>query len=325
MKYRKFGRLDWNISEIGYGMWGMGGQWKGGTDEESIEALIYANQNGCNFFDTAWIYGNGHSERLFREALSERHNKGNLFVATKIPPKNLKWPGSSNDDILEVFPKEHILEYCKKSIENLGVDYIDLLQLHVWDDSWTDSDEWKQAIQDLKDENLIKGFGISINKWESENILKALTTDLIDSVQCVYNIFEQAPEDKLFPICKEKNIAIIARVPFDEGSLTGSYSRDTVFEKDDWRSKFFNKRMLNESLDRIEKIRSIIPSSLTLSEIALKFILTNDAVSVVIPGMRRKKHVESNFKVSDLLKLDDELYLKLKQFRWDRDPKEFSA
>lgn len=204
MQYRKFGRLNWLVSEVGYGMWGMGGQWKGCSDEESIESLKYAAANSCNFFDTAWIYGNGHSENLFKQALSDLQKQHKIYVATKIPPKNLKWPGSSENDIKDVFPKDHILEYFYKSLENLGVDFIDLLQLHVWDDSWAKSDEWKIAIDSLKRQNLIKGFGVSLNKWEPQNSIEVLKTDLIDSVQVVYNIFEQAPEDVLFLECKKK-------------------------------------------------------------------------------------------------------------------------
>jgi len=325
MKYRNFGRLAWSVSEIGYGMWGMGGQWKGGTDEEAISSLHFAVDNGINFFDTAWAYGSGHSENLFRDAILGLQKEGKIYVATKVPPKNMRWPGTSADDIKDVYPKEHILEYCQKSLENLGVDCIDLLQLHVWDDSWTESDLWQDAVYDLKRQRLIKGFGLSLNKWEPSNGLKAITTGLIDSIQVVYNIFEQAPEDKLFPECQARNIAVIARVPFDEGSLTGSYNRDTTFDKDDWRSKFYTPRMLDESISRVDKIREILPSDMTLAELSLKFILDNKAISTVIPGMRKVEHVKNNLLASDGVCLDKELYMKLKKFRWDRDPSEYTA
>jgi aryl-alcohol dehydrogenase-like predicted oxidoreductase len=325
MQYRLFGRLGWKVSEIGHGMWGMGGQWKGSTDQEAITSLKKSFELGCNFYDTAWIYGQGHSERLFKEALSSEHKKNKLYVATKIPPKNMQWPGKAEYDVKDVFPKEHIIEYAYKSIENLGVKKIDLLQLHVWDDSWTVDDGWKEAVDQLKREKLIEGFGISVNKWESENVLEAINTDLIDAVQVVYNIFEQAPEDNLLPVCLEKNIAVIARVPFDEGSLTGTLNRNTVFETGDWRAKFFSKEMLMQSMDRVDKIRAILPSGSNLSDIALKYILKHDAISTVIPGMRKTNNVEKNIAVSDGTNMDEELYKKLKTMRWDRSTSEFGA
>jgi aryl-alcohol dehydrogenase-like predicted oxidoreductase len=325
MQYRIFGRLGWKVSEIGHGMWGMGGQWKGSTDQEAITSLKRSFELGCNFYDTAWVYGQGHSEQLFKEALSNEQRNGKLYVATKIPPKNMQWPGKSEYDITDVFPKEHIIEYAHKSLENLGVDKIDLLQLHVWDDSWAVDDGWKEAIEQLKSEHLIEGFGISINKWESENVLDAISTDLVDAVQVVYNIFEQAPEDNLLPVCLKKNIAVIARVPFDEGSLTGTLNCNTVFETGDWRAKFFSEEMLNQSMDRVDIIKSILPNRVELADVALKYILKHDAISTVIPGMRKTKNVEKNIAVSDGVSMDEELYKKLKAMRWDRSTIEFGA
>lgn len=324
MQYRTFGRLNWKVSEIGHGMWGMGGQWKGSTDTEAIEALQKSYELGCNFYDTAWIYGQGHSEILFKQALSELHKQGKVYVATKTPPKNMQWPGKKEYNAQDVFPKEHIIEYTNKSLANLGTEYIDLLQLHVWDDSWTADDGWKNAIAELKKEGKIKGFGISINKWEPNNVLQALETGLIDAVQVVYNLFEQAPEDKLFPYCIKNDIAVIARVPFDEGSLTGTMNRNTIFENDDWRSKFFSKEMLNQSMDRIEKIQSLIGEN-NIADIALKYILNNEAVSTVIPGMRKISNVIKNIAVSDGTSIDQELYRALKIARWDRKVSDFNA
>ena len=321
MQYRTFGRLGWKVSEIGYGMWGMGGQWKGGTDEEAVAALIRADELGCAFFDTAWIYGEGHSEELFGRAYPKFSNK-KVRIATKIPPKNLKWPARPKYDIRDTFPPEHIIQYAKKSLKNLGTEKIDLLQLHVWDDSWADKEEWQKGAAELKKQGIITGFGISINSREPENVLKALKTGLIDSIQVIYNIFDQAPEDKLFPVCKKNNIAVIARVPLDEGTLSGTLTNDTRFDPDDWRAKYFSPENLRESVKKAEALKKLLPDDITLPQLALKFILQNKTVSTIIPGMRRVNHVEANMAVSDGSKLPAELLQKLKKFRWDRKPYE---
>lgn len=325
MKTRIFGRLGWDVSEIGHGMWGMGGQWKGSSDEEARQALLKSYELGCTFYDTAWIYGQGHSEKLFGEVLSQFQKEGKVRVATKIPPKNLQWPGRSEYKPEEVFPYDHIIEYTHKSIENLGVDRIDLLQLHVWDDSWTNYEDWQKAAEYLKQTGIIEGFGISVNKWEPNNAIQVIKTGLVDSVQLVYNIFEQAPEDELLPICKELNIGVIARVPFDEGTLTGNITMNTVFEPDDWRNKFFTPKMRAESLSRLEEIKKIQPENMSLAELALKFILHNTTISTVIPGMRNIQHVSNNIAVSDGLSLDNNTYHQLKSSRWDRSTEEFAT
>jgi len=218
MRYRTFGRTGWKVSEIGYGMWGMAG-WSGSDDDESLRALDRAIALGCNFFDTAWAYGEGRSEQLFGQA-RRQHCDATMIVATKIPPKNMRWPARAEYPISETYPADHIRKLTETSLENLGVDAIDLQQFHVWSDTWADDDSWQRAVDDLKREKLVRAFGISVNRREPANVLRALDTGLVDSVQVVYNIFDQAPEDELFPYCQEHNIAIIARVPVDEGSLT---------------------------------------------------------------------------------------------------------
>src|SRR3954468_13802150 len=224
MRYRTFGRTGWQVSEIGYGMWGMGG-WAGSDDEEALRALDRALALGCNFFDTAWVYGVGKSERLLGEMLRTHDAKKRarpLLVATKIPPKNMKWPAKDDYPAEDAYPADHIREYTEKSLRNLGVATIDLQQFHVWSDTWATDDRWQRAIDDLKREGLVRAIGISVNRRQPANVLRALETGLIDSVQVVYNIFDQAPEDALFPYCRQHDIAVIARVPFDEGSLTGT-------------------------------------------------------------------------------------------------------
>ena len=225
MRYRTFGRTGWQVSDVGYGMWGMAG-WTGSDDEESHASLDQAIALGCNFFDTAWAYGDGRSERILGETL-RRHAAARLYVATKIPPKNRQWPARNGPTLEDVFPADYIREYTEKSLANIGVPSLDLQQFHVWDDEWAGDDRWQRAVRELKDEGLVKAFGISVNRFEPANVLRALDTGLIDSVQVVYNVLDQNPEDELFPACQEQNIAVIARVPFDEGSLTGTLTRDS--------------------------------------------------------------------------------------------------
>ncbi|MEL6270958.1 MAG: aldo/keto reductase, partial [Chloroflexota bacterium] len=290
MQHRTFGRLGWQVSEVGYGMWGMGGDWKGSDDREANAALHLAVDSDCNFYDTAWAYNAGHSEGLYKKISWERPDK-KLYVATKIPPKNFKWPSKRGYTLDECFPPEHIREYTEKSIANLGVIKLDLQQFHVWEDDWAEDERWMRAVDDLKSEGLIDGIGISVNRWEPWNGIKAIKTGLIDSVQVIYNIFDQAPEDDLFPVCEEMNVAVIARVPFDEGTLTGRYTKDTTFAEGDWRNLYFVPENLHESVDRADALKELVPEGMTLPEMALRFILQNDTVSTVIPGMRRPKHV----------------------------------
>jgi aryl-alcohol dehydrogenase-like predicted oxidoreductase len=316
MQYRQFGRTGWQVSEIGYGMWGMGG-WSGSDDEESLRALERAIALGCNFFDTAWAYGLGHSEKLLGRTLRAHVGK-RLFIATKVPPKNLKWPAKAEYALADVFPRDHIREYTEKSLENLGVDMIDLQQLHVWTDAWAGDDEWKLAVEDLKREKLVRAFGISVNRREPANVLRALDSGLVDSVQVVYNIFDQAPEDELFPYCQERSIAIIARVPFDEGSLTATLKPDSRWPDGDFRNVYFNAQNLIPTLERVRQLEPLIPEGMDLPELALRFILEHPAVSTTIPGMRKPRHVERNIAASDGGRLPQRLVDALRTHRWDR-------
>jgi aryl-alcohol dehydrogenase-like predicted oxidoreductase len=320
MRYRRFGRTGWQVSEIGYGLWGMGG-WTGSDDEESLEALARSFSLGCNFFDTAWVYGLGKSERLLGEALRRRGADAEpAIVATKIPPKNMKWPGTADYPVADVFPPDHIREYTEKSLENLGVPVIDLQQFHVWSDSWADDAGWQRAVDDLKRERLVRGIGISVNRWQASNVLRALRTGLIDSVQVVYNIFDQAPEDELLPYCEAHDIAVIARVPFDEGSLTGTLSPSSRWPDGDWRNVYFNAEHLAATLKRVERLEPLVPEGMDLPELALRFILEHPAISTTIPGMRRPRHVERNLAASDGVKLPPRLRDALRSHRWDRAP-----
>lgn len=322
MNYRTFGRTGWDVSEIGYGMWGLAG-WTGSERETVDKALDLAVERGCNFFDTAWGYGEGLSERILGELLKRNADK-KLYVATKIPPKNRTWPSKPEFKLEDVFPNDYIVEYVDKSLQNLGVDTIDLMQFHVWEDNWASQEEWQEAITRLTEQGKVQAWGISINRWEPDNSLNTLRTGMIDAVQVIYNIFDQNPEDNLFPLCKELNLGIIARVPFDEGTLTGTFTKETTFPADDWRSTYFVPENLNSSVEHADALKPLIPEGMTMPEMALRFILSNPDVHTTIPGMRQLRNVEANTAVSDGRGLSPELLHELKGHRWDRTPTEWS-
>jgi aryl-alcohol dehydrogenase-like predicted oxidoreductase len=322
MRYRTLGRLGWEVSEIGYGMWGIAGGPGGftGADYDTAPACLdLAVELGCNFFDTAWAYGRGISEQMLG-ALLRRHPGRKLYVATKIPPKNMAWPPGADDTLDEVFPPEHIREFTYKSLENLGVAAIDLVQLHVWEDRWAKDERWAQALRDLKREGVISAVGISVNRWEPANCLAAVDTGLVDVIQVIYNIFDQAPEDELFPRAQRDGIGVIARVPFDEGTLAGAVSMHSAWPEGDWRNTYFGPENLEPSVRHLDALVADVGNPMPLPELALRFILANPAVSTVIPGMRRPEHVRANLAVSDGQALDGGLLAALRRHRWDRVP-----
>jgi aryl-alcohol dehydrogenase-like predicted oxidoreductase len=322
MQYRTFGRTNWNVSEIGYGMWGMGG-WTGSDDGESMKSLQLAVNKGCNFFDTAWGYGAGRSEGLLGELV--RANPGKkLYTATKIPPKNFKWPSRREYTLDDCFPPDHIEEYVEKSLANARLDHFDLVQFHTWEDSWLEDERWVLKMEELKSRSLFYSIGISINRWETWNGIKAVRSGLIDSVQVIYNIFDQNPEDELFPACREHNVAVIARVPFDEGTLTGNLTKDSKWPEGDWRNTYFVAENLIASVERADRLKPVVPEGMTMAEMALRFILAEPTVSTIIPGMRKPVHVEANIAASDNGRLDASLMEKLKKHRWDRVPTDWS-
>jgi aryl-alcohol dehydrogenase-like predicted oxidoreductase len=322
MNYRRFGRTGWNVSELGFGMWGMGG-WTGSDDAESLKSLNLAVELGCNFFDTAYAYGEGHSERLLGQ-LVRQHSQTKLYLATKIPPKNRQWPSRRGERLSDAFPPDYVRKMTQASLKNLGVECIDLQQFHVWEDDWANDDRWQRAVDDLKQEGLIRAVGLSINRWEPWNALKTLRTGLVDAVQVIYNIFDQMPEDQLFPQCAQHDIGVIARVPFDEGTLTGALRKDSHWPADDWRNIYFNPENLGPSVDRAERLKPLVPAGMTMAEMALRWILANPTVGTVIPGMRKEKNVRANLAASDGCLLSPELMQQLRQHRWNREPTEWS-
>ena len=315
MKYRKLGRTGFKVSDMAHGLWGMSG-WSGSEDQQSLEALQIAVDNGCNFFDTAWAYGEGKSDALLGQIIAR--NKGKrLYAASKIPAlPSYKYQ--------EVFPARHVFKYADLIRQKLGTDSIDVLQFHVWDDSWTNEKEFRDTVEKLKNDGVIRYFGLSLNRWEPANGINAIRSGLVDTVQVIYNIFDQSPEDELFPACEKFDIGVIARVPLDEGSLGGNMTRDTKFPDGDWRGGYFNPENLNNTMDRVDELKKIVPSGMSLSQLALRFILSNPIVSTTIVGMRKPTHVKENLATSDAGPLESTLLQQLRKHRWDRKPAPWS-
>jgi aryl-alcohol dehydrogenase-like predicted oxidoreductase len=318
MRYRKLGKTGLEISEVGYGAWGIGGkQWKGGTDDESLLALRRAFELGLNFIDTALAYGDGHSERLVSHVVKDSPHR--VYIATKIPPKNRIWPAAPGSDIQDVFPYDYIVACTEESLRNLGVETIDLQQLHVWDPGWLQQDEWKRAFEDLKRGGKIRYTGISINDHQPDTALDVVASGLIDTVQVIYNIFDQSPERNLFPAVQKYNVGVLARVPLDEGSLTGTITANSRFEGDEFRAFYFRGDRSKQVVEHVSALEADVEGvTASLPEIALRFCLSHPAVTTVIPGMRKVRNVESNCRVSDSGPLEEPLLQKLRKHAWNK-------
>ncbi len=316
MRYRRLGRTGLMVSEIGHGLWGLGG-WTGSDDVASYDALERAVALGVNFFDTAWAYGDGKSDRTLGRLLAT-HPGGPVIAASKIPPRNVKWPADPRDTYDDVFPEEHVREFADRIRGALGRDCIDLLQLHVWDDSWTESAAFARTVEALKREKVIRWFGISLNRWEPWNGVKAVRSGLVDTVQVIYNVFDQAPEDELLPACRQHDVGVIARVPLDEGSLGGQLTLDSRFPAGDWRARYFGPDNLGPTIERVERLRAKLPDTLPLPEAALRFILSSSDIHTTIVGMRTVRHVVQNANASTQGPLSPELVARLREHRWDR-------
>jgi aryl-alcohol dehydrogenase-like predicted oxidoreductase len=318
MHYRRLGRTGLEVSEVGYGAWGIGGGlWRGAQDDESVRALHRAIELGVNFIDTALAYGDGRSERLVGQVVEERNER--VYVATKVPPKNGVWPAPVGVSADEVFPGDHVRECTELSLENLGMQTVDLQQFHVWSDEWVGQGDWLEAVEELKREGKIRFFGVSINDHQPSNVLRLIETGAIDTVQVIYNIFDQSPEDELFPACQEHDVGVIVRVPLDEGGLTGRIKRDTEFEEGDFRASYFRGDRKREVEERVRAIVSDLGiSEEDLPEVALRFVLSHPAVSTTIPGMRSVRNVERNVAIADGKGLPPDQVERLRGHRWVR-------
>jgi aryl-alcohol dehydrogenase-like predicted oxidoreductase len=318
MHYRTLGRTGIEVSEVGYGAWGIGqSQWIGAEDEESLRALRRAIELGLTFIDTALAYGRGHSEQLVGQVV--RDTDHHVAVASKVPPKNLEWPAREGVDVGETFPAEHVRRCTERSLSNTGLDVLDVQQFHVWQDSWLGQGDWQQAVQELKDEGKIRAFGISINDHEPANALEAVRAGVVDTVQVIYNVFDQSPEDELLPACQEHGVGVIVRVPFDEGGLTGRIGPDSDFPEGDFRHDYFAGDRKQQVADRVQAICDDLGIGVEqLPEKALRFVLSHPAVSTVIPGMRSLRSVEANMAAADGRGLADDEVGKLRAHRWVR-------
>ena len=319
MRYRQLGSTGLEVSEIGYGAWGIGGsQWGGADDDESVKALHRAIDLGLTFLDTALAYGDGRSERLVGRVVRERPET--VHVATKVPPKNGIWPASEGTPLEQVFPGDHVRDCAERSLRNLGMETVDLLQLHVWSDEWTGRGDLLETVDELRSSGRIRFFGISINDHQPANSLRLIETGAVDTVQVIYNVFDQSPEDELFGACRERGVGVIARVPLDEGGLTGRIGPDTEFGDDDFREHYFQGDRKREVQERVRAITGDLGiAEDELAETALRFVLSEPTVSTVIPGMRSIRNVERNVAVSDGRTLSPEQRERLRAHRWVRD------
>ncbi len=318
MNYRTLGKTGLQVSEIGYGAWGIGkSMWIGASDDESVKALHKAFDLGLNFVDTALAYGEGHSESLVGRVIKERSET--VYVATKIPPKNRQWPAQSGVSVEETFPSEHVVACTEESLRNLGLDRIDVQQFHVWSDEWVNHGDWLDAIQQLKKQGKLSFFGVSINDYQPDNALKLIETGVVDTVQVIYNIFEQSPEDQLFPACERQQVGVIVRVALDEGGLTGTITPKTTFAEGDFRGRYFRGDRKKEVYERVQNIAADLGISLDqMAETSLRYVLSHPAVSTVIPGMRSVRNVERNCQIGAGRGLPKEQVELLKAHRWVR-------
>jgi aryl-alcohol dehydrogenase-like predicted oxidoreductase len=319
MKYRTLGKTGLQVSELGFGAWGIGGtMWIGADDAESLQALGLAIERGVNFLDTAYGYGDGHSEELVGAAI--RESAETVYVASKIPPKNMQWPAQPGVRAEDAFPADWIVECTERSLRNLGLDTIDVQQFHVWSDEWVVQGDWLEGVERLKRDGKIRYFGVSINDHQPANAIRLVESGLVDTVQVIYNVFDQGPEDALFPAVEAAGVGVIVRVPFDEGALTGTVRPETTFPEGDFRNSYFAGDRKREVWERVQAIASDLGVEVDrLAEIALRYCLSHPAVSVVIPGMRSTRNVERNVSAVSAGPLDEDQLAALHRHRWVRD------
>jgi aryl-alcohol dehydrogenase-like predicted oxidoreductase len=320
MKYRTFGRLGWQVSEIGFGAWAIGGSWGPQSDEESVRALHTALDAGCNFIDTAQGYGDGKSERIIARVLQERKAGPHIYVATKIPPKSPgAWPPAPYDRIEERFPPDYLRERLERSLRDLRTDCLDLVQLHTWTRAWNRHPAALETLRELQQEGKLRGIGISTPEHDQNSLVELVRGGWLDAIQVIYNVFEQEPAAELLPAALEHRVGVIVRVVFDEGALTGKFTGHTTFAEDDFRQDYFAGDRLERTVRRVEAIKAAIGGAEPdLAAVALKFALKPDAVSVVIPGMRTPCQAQMNCAVSDLPPLPDEVEAILRKHAWHR-------
>lgn len=324
MRYRTFGRIGWKVSEIGFGGWQLGGDFGQVDDKNSIRTLLHAWNKGINFVDTAQMYGKGRSEEVIGQALKE-WSGDHIYVATKVQPTSWPSPKEDDPDVTGLYPSDYLRKQCEASLRRLKVESIDLFQLHGWFPACIHNTEWYETLLDLIQEGKIREIGISIRDYRPQEGVAVASTGMVGSEQVVFNLFEQRPAETLFPVCLENRVAVIARVPFDEGSLIGNWTADTysTWGSNDVRVQYFKGQRFAKTLSKVEELKETIREVAsnrysTLAEAALRYCLSESAVSVVIPGMKSPEEVDMNVSISDGEGLSESLLRELNKFRWPR-------
>lgn len=320
MQYRTFGRLGWLVSEIGFGAWPLGGgMWGEQSDADSVAALHRFLDLGGNLIDTAQAYGNGRSERVIAQALKGRRGGSRVYVATKIPPQPGPWPPSPYDDIEDRYDDAYLRERLERSLRDLDTDCIDLVQLHTWSRAWNDAPTALETLRKFRQEGKLRGIGISVPDHDPDSANALMRSGWIDSIQLIYNVFDQDPQSEALPAARQHEVGVIVRVPLDEGALTGKLTRDTFFAEGDFRNRYFAGDRLARTVRRVEEIRKTLgPDEPELAVAALKFALKPPAVSTVIPGMRNVRQVEMNTAASDQPPMSDERERQWRGHAWRR-------
>ncbi|WP_221031838.1 aldo/keto reductase [Actomonas aquatica] len=322
MNYRKFGQHEPLVSEIGFGAWAIGGSWGAQDDSDSLGALHRALDLGCTFIDTAAGYGDGRSEKLIGQVLRERRAAGHeesVFVATKTPPSPGIWPPSPYCRAEDRYSETYLRTDLAERLAKLGTDRLDLLQLHTWTRAWNRNPTPFKILRQLQAEGKIGLIGVSTPEQDQNSVIDLMRDGWIDSVQVIYNIFEQEPAAELLDVAAECGVGVIVRVAFDEGALTGKFTPETTFAPDDFRAGYFAGDRLERVIKRVDAVKSdLVDSGYTMPQAALKFVLAHPAVSVVIPGIRTVAQAEANCGVSDLPAMPAELVTKLQRHNWRR-------
>ena len=320
MRYRKFGKTGWDVSEIGFGAWQIGASWAGQTESDSLAALNTALDNGCNFIDTAQGYGDGKSEQIIARVLSDRKSSSShIYVATKIPPSPGAWPPSPYDRIEERYPEKYLRERLERSLKDLRIDCIDLLQLHTWTRAWNRNPVALETLRKFKQAGKIRAIGISTPEHDQDSLVDLMRNDWLDSVQVIYNIFQQQPQAEFLPTAREKGVAVIVRCALDESGLGGRLTSNTKFGEGDVRNGYFAGDRLARTVHRVQKIKETIgDAEPTVASAAIKFAMKPAAVSTVIVGTRNADQALINCGLSDQAPLTDDLEHKLRDHQWLR-------
>ena len=317
---RPFGRTGWEVSEVSFGAWQLGGQWGAVDDEASVRTLLSAYEHGINFVDTAEMYGSGHSEEVVGRSLREWGGE-KVYVATKVQPPQWPHPSDSDPAIAVAYRPEYLRAQAEQSLRRLGVDRLDLYQLHCRMPSGLRDLEWLETLRELQVEGKIDKIGVSLRDYRADEGVAIAESGVVDSIQVIYNIFEQSPERALFPAARATATAIIARVVLDSGSLSGVWTPDTydAWEDGSVLKTFFRGERFTEALERIDAIASVTGEHYDgLDEAAVRFALDDPAVSTAIVGMTSEKRIARNLSFADGRGLAPGLHERLAGFEWER-------